>query len=668
MTRQWFSLLFLWMALVPYRAPCRSQTTQTASDRTFAVRTIDSLIQAGITLRDQQQGDSALMTWLEVLRQSSQASYVPGINSAMELMHVHLWDLDYSPFYGQLMRQAVAYIPKEKANPLPLAWLLAGYGTTAHKEGRFLTSMRIYREALDALQRDSSTIAQKLKIDLYTKIALVCVQFNEIEQANKWLTGVSNIRHGGYETLVNFRLYQARGLIHYRRKNLDSAYHCFDNAYHLATKLKEQDEIPWIHFISVSTYYCLVLIEENQATKALDILEEQDVLFSKLVQKRQQAGYHHFDLQGILMERNIIKGYAYLKLNQVKKSESVALALLEEARRVGMTSVAGDIYKLLSLVYAAQQDYKQAYEFEKQHFDFRYHLIESAQSRTMAEQYEAEKNQALAVKQLQIQQQEAELRGKDRLLLSISICALLLFAVLIFIWKNYNQKQKLQSSYESNRRQQEEINRLKAKMEGEQQERKRIAHDLHDGIVSQLTALQLNMEALGGKDQKMIHPEQLRAITRQLQEATEELRATTHNLIPDLLLEQGIRLAVAALCEKTARNTQLEVDFNAFGTIPKLQPDAELNVYRIIQELIQNTIKHARASHLTVQLGANNDSLNLTVEDDGVGFPIDRSNFGGIGIHNLRERVTMLHGELDIRSEPGAGTTVYIDFKTKMLT
>jgi signal transduction histidine kinase len=67
-------------------------------------------------------------------------------------------------------------------------------------------------------------------------------------------------------------------------------------------------------------------------------------------------------------------------------------------------------------------------------------------------------------------------------------------------------------------------------------------------------------------------------------------------------------------------------------------------------------------------LGANNDSLNLTVEDDGVGFPIDRSNFGGIGIHNLRERVTMLHGELDIRSEPGAGTTVYIDFKTKMLT
>src|SRR5690606_24188010 len=123
-------------------------------------------------------------------------------------------------------------------------------------------------------------------------------------------------------------------------------------------------------------------------------------------------------------------------------------------------------------------------------------------------------------------------------------------------------------------------------------------------------------------------------------------------------------------CEKTSRTTPLDVAFQAYGKLPKLQHETELTLYRMIQELIQNALKHADATQLLVQLSCRDNSLNITVEDHGKGFPLARleqNNREGVGMRNIKRRAEILKGQVDIKSRHGVGTMVYLEFEPKNL-
>ena len=141
-----------------------------------------------------------------------------------------------------------------------------------------------------------------------------------------------------------------------------------------------------------------------------------------------------------------------------------------------------------------------------------------------------------------------------------------------------------------------------------------------------------------------------------------ELRKVAHNLMPEALAKFGLKNAVEDFCQSMQRSSNIKIICEQLGTERDLGNSANVNVYRIIQELVNNAIKHAQASQILVQLTKSSDKVLLTVEDDGKGFDINTlENATGIGYINLKQRIAYLNGKLDIETKPSQGTAVNIE-------
>lgn len=233
------------------------------------------------------------------------------------------------------------------------------------------------------------------------------------------------------------------------------------------------------------------------------------------------------------------------------------------------------------------------------------------------------------------------------------------------LYSRNRNKQRLQKEQIRTLQQEQEISRLKALMEGEEKERVRIAQDLHDGIVVQFSAAKMSFGSLSHQFPDLEDSQDFRQAIQQLDTATRDLRQTAHNLLPDVLLEEGLAEAVYYFCKNLKQNAGLNIDFELCGVIPRLPPDFELSVYRIVQELVHNIIKHACATQALVQLNYQEHLhlLGITTEDNGTGIPdLSPDNKKGVGLKNIRARIASLGGHIDIRSTPEHGTIVYIEF------
>lgn len=146
---------------------------------------------------------------------------------------------------------------------------------------------------------------------------------------------------------------------------------------------------------------------------------------------------------------------------------------------------------------------------------------------------------------------------------------------------------------------------------------------------------------------------------KQLTDSIQELRITAQNLTSETLLQNGLKEAVESFCDKMEHASGLEIDFQIFGQIPELDPEFELSLYRMTQELIHNAIKHANASLLTVQFSCRNNWLGITIEDNGSGMP-DKPHQGS-GIASIQSRIKAVSGQMNITSDH-SGTTVYLEF------
>jgi signal transduction histidine kinase len=147
-----------------------------------------------------------------------------------------------------------------------------------------------------------------------------------------------------------------------------------------------------------------------------------------------------------------------------------------------------------------------------------------------------------------------------------------------------------------------------------------------------------------------------------LDEACVEVRKIAHDLASDLLTNEGLIAALYNLKDVLTNSRQLNMQVLSHGINERLNPVIEVTLYRIIQELTSNVIKHANAKNLTVQLARQDNSLNLVMEDDGIGFDSTKENYQtGLGLKNLTERINKLKGSFHIDSREGKGTTIIID-------
>lgn len=207
--------------------------------------------------------------------------------------------------------------------------------------------------------------------------------------------------------------------------------------------------------------------------------------------------------------------------------------------------------------------------------------------------------------------------------------------------------------------QQQDLKTFDAMIEGQEKERKRVAEELHDRLGSILTAAKLHLEAgvIGGLKQ-----EQLEFISNLLTTAIDDTREISHNMLSGVLTKFGLVAALNNLKETVADGGQLSVHLKTQRFDERLDTDKEVHLYRIVQELLSNTLRHAEASKFDIDLTRNGQVLNLTVADNGKGGA--NTNAGnGIGFRNIQSRVTKIGGEWTLSSPVEQGTTATITLK-----
>lgn len=330
-----------------------------------------------------------------------------------------------------------------------------------------------------------------------------------------------------------------------------------------------------------------------------------------------------------------------------------------------LTMVSRTAYKGLAELYGQTGNYQKAWEYQKRYQDLyeesisedNIHKIGQLHTRYALEK----KDKEMAQKELQYNKRQLALqRRNNQLYLWIVSIGLSVLIIGILLRNQYNKNRflKLQLKNAAN---ENLLNQVQASLRGEETERERIARELHDHVMSELMATQLNL-----KDIEHYHPE-LKASSRyeniliQMEETTELLRRTTHNMMPVGLKETGLATTIEAFLYRVS-NHQLMISFQCFGEKKKLADSTEKILLSITHELVQNVVKHAHATEALVQLNYYSDSLSLTVEDNGVGMPKqEETNDDGLGWHNIRRNVAALSGTVDIQSSEQEGTTVLIE-------
>lgn len=204
-----------------------------------------------------------------------------------------------------------------------------------------------------------------------------------------------------------------------------------------------------------------------------------------------------------------------------------------------------------------------------------------------------------------------------------------------------------------------------ALLQGQQEERTRLAKDLHDGLGGILSSTKY---AFGNiRDKYVVAPEHAEAFDRgmeMLDKSIIELRRVAHNMMPEALVNFGLHTALQDYCGSINQTGALQLNYQAFDVDEAAIATATAStIYRIVQELVNNALKHAAARNVLVQLVRKGNTLSITVEDNGKGFDKDifKTGHGGMGYQNLKDRIAYLNGTLDIETAPGNGTSVNIE-------
>lgn len=329
--------------------------------------------------------------------------------------------------------------------------------------------------------------------------------------------------------------------------------------------------------------------------------------------------------------------------------------------------LSNNIEKLIDTYYDSyrlsekEKDFKKALEYLKHYTEIKDSSFTAERARIVYDfevKYEAEKKQQkITLLESQAKIKDLEINRSRTILVSLIGSFLVVTAFVYLLYKRSKDKQQLVHAQE---REESQRKQYAAVLEAEENERSRVAKDLHDGIGQLLSTAKLTLSAID----EPVSAESNKMLINSLQildEATREVRTISHNLMPATLTQIGLGAALHDLFMKINESNLLRINLNVTGLEERLTHATEIAVYRVVQEIINNMIKHSKADTITVKIFRNQSSMNLSISDNGVGFEkelIGKST--GLGWKNIFSRISMLNGEIAVDSTPGSGTSINI--------
>ncbi len=271
------------------------------------------------------------------------------------------------------------------------------------------------------------------------------------------------------------------------------------------------------------------------------------------------------------------------------------------------------------------------------------------------ELYETEKKEKEnALKDIQLKE---ETRRRKTLTIGFISGILLLSCIFLLFYNRYKLKKKNEAEKQLA---EEQLLRFKSVIDAEEKERERIAKDLHDGVGHLLSSAKLNVSAI-----ENVSEENAGLVDHSIKiidEALQETRNISHNLMPSSLLELGFTSAVKQLVRKINTAGKIQVELNNEDAIPQMEQSKATALYRIVQEVLNNMLKHADAKHINILFIRNESNIVMNITDDGKGFNVNEvKSSSGIGWKNIYSRVEMISGNININSMPGKGTSITVE-------
>ena len=354
-------------------------------------------------------------------------------------------------------------------------------------------------------------------------------------------------------------------------------------------------------------------------------------------------------------------GNTYLKKKEFVNAIKFSKQANELSENLGFEQVQN--MSLLDLVKAEEQlgDIPESYKYLKQYVK----VNDSIQNRNsqkkvydMEAKYLAQKKEVMMLAQQKIIKQKNQL---NYLLASGLFLLAFIIALLYFIYRN---KQKLHEQKITKLETQQQLTATEAVLKGEEQERTRLAKDLHDGLGGMLSGIKFSFNTMKGN--LVMTPDNTQSFERSmdmLDSSIKEMRRVAHNMMPEALVKFGLDTALKDFCNEIQQSGALYISYQSIGLENMvIKQTAEITIYRIVQELVNNIMKHAAAKNAIVQVTKTSGQLAVTVEDDGRGFDTNILNkVKGIGWSSIQNRVEFLKGTLDVISEKEKGTSVHIE-------
>jgi two-component system, NarL family, sensor kinase len=396
--------------------------------------------------------------------------------------------------------------------------------------------------------------------------------------------------------------------------------------------------------------------KQGKYPEALEYYKKSIPIFERLNNKRALA--ESYALSGVLSD----------SLNQYEKAIEYFTKQLLIATEIGSKKNIREANFNLSNHYKKVKDFKKAYQYYVAYITVKDSMFNETNTKLLNEieaKYENEKKQRkikLLLKENEIKQLAID-NGKNKLYASLlGIVLLIVMGFLLFQWNRQRNRKRMHDQILL----QKEL-KTKAIIAAQEEEQVRIAKDLHDGVGQLLTGLKLGWEKIIGelKDSDQSVKTKIISSGTVLNEAAEEVRSISHQMMPRSLSESGLVVAIEDMLNTALKHSNIQYDFEHSNISERFSKEIEITLFRITQELINNILKHAEATVVTIQLFKTKEQLVLFVEDNGKGFKFDELKQKGLGLINIITRAKLIGGEVNYEPGPfkGTNTTIRIPIK-----
>lgn len=504
------------------------------------------------------------------------------------------------------------------------------------RKARYELSLKHYMKALEMAEahKDDDGIA-----DACSNVAGYYSTRDDMERAVAYQLRALAILEQKGDSIEMLSAYENMGIFNRKKGDYEAALQYFNKAERLAHTFGNQSDIAYtLHDIGATLSFMNRTAEaETYLLKAVAIRES--------INERNELAYTY----------NYI-GENYERKKDLPRAEAYIKKALAIAREIHNDKQLGEAYESLSDFYSRNAMYDSAYVYMRQFVSFRDSLAKLNNESTIAElttKYETSK------KEQKIKEQEWELKTNNYMLAGAG-GLLLLGGLLGFSgYRRYRLKQ--QALLDREILKQKEYT-TRAIIEAEENERQRIAGDLHDSVGQLMSAVKINLSSLqsdipfADNGQSYMYQNALNLVD----DACREIRVVSHNIMPNALLKKSLSDAISEFVRKID-NRVIKINLYTEGLNEHIDKSIEIVLYRVIQECVNNVIKHASATQLDICLIKEANEISITIEDNGKGFDFEAVNTtGGIGIRNIRTRLAYLKGTVEWSTTKGKGTAVII--------